>query len=172
VRAKISDGDLAIVKQVELVAGRPQIVLSGRMELPARKPGEIHPVHLTVVPGLFDPATLQFRTHNGGLSKEVFSLAGGDVHHGASYSTLVTAKGGLGATEGVVEIGDAKRMLIVRHDPCLSALIPTLRFEKVRGGGYFLRLRYSAQEIDETFVGHDQPWHLEWKISIEAREQK
>ena len=60
---------------------------------------------------------------------------------------------------------------MIRHDPAVSALIPTLRFEKVRGGGYFLRLRYSAQETDETFVGHDQQWQVEWKIIIEAQEQ-
>ncbi len=167
----IVDGDLKVCKQVELVANRPELVLSGHLELPTRRPGEVHPVHLTIVPGLLDPASLQFCTHNGGLSQEVFSLAEGGVHHGASYSTLVTAKGGLGATEGSVVIGDDRRRLVVRHDPCLSALIPTVRFEKVRGGGYFLRLRYSAQEIDETFVGHDQPWHVEWKITIEAQEQ-
>ncbi len=170
-RAEITDGDLSVIKQMELSAARPELTLTGRLDLPTRRAGEIHPVHLTVVPGLFEQSALQFRTHNGGLSPEVFSLAEGGIHHGASYSTLITAKGGLGATEGVVEIGDGERVLVVRHDPGLAALIPTLRFEKVRGGGYFLRLRYSAQEIDETFVENDQPWHVTWKITIAAREK-
>lgn len=169
-RAEITDGELRVIKQVELVSGRPDLVLSGRLELPRRAAGEIHPVHLTIVPGLLDRSSLQYRTHNGGLSSEVFSLSEGGIHHGESYSTLVTAKGGLGATEGVVEIGDGRRTLVIRHDPCRSALVPTLRFEEVRGGGYFLRLRYSAQEIDETFVPSEQPWHVEWKITITVRE--
>ena len=168
-RTTISDGELTVTKQIEVDADQPRITLTGRLELPSRRAGEIHPMHLTVVPGLLDPDHLQFRTHNGGLAFETFPLTESSVHHGASYSTLVTAKGGLGATEGVVEIGDNKRILVIRHDPCVSALMPTVRFEKVRGGGYFLRLRYSAQEIDETFVQNDAPWHVEWKITIEAK---
>jgi len=82
----------------------------------------------------------------------------------------VTAKGGLGASEGVVVLGDGKRSLRVHHDPTVSALMPTIRFEKVRGGGYFWRLRYSAQETDETFVSSDKPWQVQWKITVEAQE--
>jgi hypothetical protein len=166
-RAEIRDGDLKVSKTVGLAAHRPEIILAGHLELPSRQPGEIHPFHLTVVPGFFDLGSLEYRTHNGGVSEESFSLRGDPVHHGASYSTLVSAKGGLGATEGVVTIGDGKYDLVIRHDPTVSALIPTLRFEKVRGGNYFLRVRYSAQEIDETFVSRDEPWCLDWQIGIE-----
>lgn len=169
---RISDDGLQVHKTVTLLADKPAVVLSGQLELPDRRPGEIHPVHLTVVPGLFDMSRLEFRTHNGGLTEEKFSLAETEVHHGESYSTLVTAKGGLGATNGVVILGDGKRSLVVSHDPTVSALMPTIRFEKVRGGGYFWRLRYSAQETDETFVSHDNNWQVRWHITIEAREQE
>ena len=168
-QAEISDGDLNIIKEIEVDATAPRIILSGRLQLPKRQAGEIHPVHLTVVPGLFDAGHLRFRTHNGGSEMEEFPLSESSVHHGASYSTLITAKGGLGATENIVEIGDGKCSLVIRHDPCVSALIPTVRFEKVRGGEYFLRLRYSAQEIDETFVENDAPWQVGWRIIVEAR---
>lgn len=168
-RAEISDGELTIIKQIEIHATEPKIILTGRLDLPSRLACEIHPMHLTLIPGLFNPDQLCFRTHNGGSEIEKFPLSNSRVHHGASYSTLITAKGGLGATEGIVELADDKRTLVITHDPCVSALIPTVRFEKVRGGDYFLRLRYSAQEIDETFVENDAPWHVEWRISIEAR---
>lgn len=168
-QTKISDSDLKITKQIEIDAQKPRIILSGTLHLPTRCAGEIHPVHLTVVPGLFDADHLRFRTHNGGAVIEQFPLTETSIHHGASYSTLITAKGGLGATESIIELGDETRALVITHDPCVSALIPTVRFEKVRGGEYFLRLRYSAQEIDETFVGNDQSWQVQWRITIEAK---
>lgn len=166
--AEIKDRDLKISKKVEVLADSPEVVFSGRLELPSRHPGEIHPFHVTVVPGFFEAASLEYRTHNGGLTEEVFSLDDSSVHHGAPYSSLVSAKGGLGATEGVVKISDGKRTLVVTHDPTVSALVPTVRFEKVRGGEYFLRLRYSAQEVDETFVGNQESWQLNWRIKVEV----
>ncbi len=166
---EVRDGDLRLRKSVTLAAAGPEVMLAGHLELPARQVGEIHPVHVTLVPGLLRAEGLQFRTHNGGLTEEVFPLTEKPVHHGAAYSTLVTAKGGLGATEGTVQVGDGRRFLVIRHDPTVSALIPTLRFEKVRGGDYFLRVRYSAQEIDETFVPHDRPWRLSWRVSLSPR---
>ena len=136
--------------------------------MPARSPGEVHPIHLTVIPGLFSAEGLHFTTHNGGESAEIFPLRGGDVHHGESYSTLITSKHGLGATEHVLRLGDGHKTLTISHDPTVSALMPTVRFSTVRGGDYFLRLRYSAQEVDETFVPGSEPWTLHWSLNIRA----
>ncbi|MCP4292715.1 MAG: glycoside hydrolase family 57 [bacterium] len=166
--AEVTDGDLKILKTMEIFTRAPRIVFSGRMDLPERRSGEIHPVHLTIIPGFFDLKNLYFQTHNGGLSLETFSLAESGVHHGESYSTLITAKGGLGATEGLMVISDGNRTLKIQHDRNVSALMPTVRFEKMRDQKYFLRLRYSAQEIDETFVGNSDPWSVQWRVSIEA----
>ena len=163
---RVADGEMVVHKSLILRADRPEVQLAGRLELPRRQPGEVHPMHVTIIPGLLGEEGLEFRTHNGGVTEEVFPLAEKPVHHGASYSTLVTAKGGLGATEGTVLVGDGRRFLVVEHDPTVSALIPTLRFEKVRGGQYFLRVRYSAQETDETFVAHDRPWQLAWQVTL------
>ncbi len=168
-RVNISDGELTVSKQITIDADAPRITLSGSLALPSRRSGEIHPMHLTIIPGLFQKEGLRFRTHNGGRMVETFPLAETNVHHGASYSTLITAKGGLGATEGIVELGDEKRSLVITHNPSISALIPTVRFQEVRGGDYFLRLRFSAQEIDETFREEDSPWSVQWEIRIEAR---
>ena len=98
-------------------------------------------MHVTVVPGGFDAASLGFAVRNGGRAREVFRFRDGPVHHGEAYSTLITAKGGLGATDGVVIVGDDRRRLVLRHDPCLSALVPTVRFLPGRDGRYFLRVR-------------------------------
>ena len=68
-----------------------------------------------------------------------------------SLSMLVSAQQGLGATEGFVIVGDAKRQLMFYHEQRKSALIPAIHFLPMNGGKYFLRLQYSAQEMDETF---------------------
>ena len=57
---------------------------------------------LTFNPEVFDKDTLFYETHNGGVAIERFMLKGSTVNHSQPVSNLVTASGGLGATEGVV----------------------------------------------------------------------
>ena len=68
-------------------------------------------------------------------------------------------------------IGDDRRRLVLRHDPTVSALVPTVRFVPGRDGRYFLRVRWSAQEIDETFVPSDAPWHVAWVLQVTAEDR-
>lgn len=166
VGACLHDGDLIVRKQIVLYRDRPRLELRGVLSLPSRQAAEIHPVHLTFPPGFLDAASLAFAVRNGGPDLEHFSLAGAEIHHGAPYSTLITAKGGLGATDGQVIIGDDRRSLVIRHDPAVAALIPTVRFIPQGDGRYFLRLRYAAQEIDETFVPSDAPWQVAWTVGV------
>ena len=168
--AESSDGDLRVHKEWLVDADAPMVTLRGGMDLPERRAAEIHPVHLTVVPGVFDAGSLGFAVRNGGRAREVFRFRDGPVHHGEAYSTLITAKGGLGATDGELIIGDDRRRLVLRHDPCVSALMPTVRFVPGRDGRYFLRIRYSAQEIDETFTPNARPWHVAWSLTITAED--
>jgi hypothetical protein len=171
VGAELSDGDLRVRKEWLVNATAPLVTLRGELDLPARRAAEIHPVHLTVVPGVFAPESLGFAVRNGGRAREVFRFRDGPVHHGEAYSTLITAKGGLGATDGELIIGDDRRRLVLRHDPCVSALMPTVRFVPGRDGRYFLRIRYSAQESDETFVPRDEPWHVAWSLTMTAEDR-
>jgi len=166
--AELVDGDLRVRKEWLVDACAPMVTLRGVMDLPARRAAEIHPVHLTVVPGVFDAGSLGFAVRNGGRAREVFRFRDGPVHHGEAYSTLITAKGGLGATDGELLIGDDRHRLVLRHDPAVSALVPTVRFVPGRDGRYFLRVRWSAQEIDETFVAGQAPWHVAWVLSVTA----
>ncbi len=155
-------------KQLVLYPDTPRLELRGRLSLPGRHPGQIHPVHLTFPPGFLDPETLAYGVCNGGRQLEIFPLGPDPIDHGEPYSMFVTAKGGLGATDGRVIIGDRRRRLVIRHDPEFSALVPMVHFVPQPGGRHFLRLKYSAQEIDETFVPHDEPRQLSWLISITA----
>lgn len=166
-----SDGDLHVRKEWRVDPLAPVVTWRGELQLPARRAAEIHVAHVTVVPGVFDAAGLGYAVRNGGRAREVFRFRDDPVHHGEAYSTLITAKGGLGATDGEVVIGDDRRRLVLRHDPTVSALVPTVRFVPGRDGRYFLRVRWSAQEIDETFVAGEAPWHVAWVLSVTAEDR-
>lgn len=170
-RCEARDGDMSTHKEWLVDPAAPVVSWRGELQLPSRRPAEVHVAHVTVVPGVFDAASLGFAVRNGGRGREVFRFRDGPVHHGEAYSTLVTAKGGLGATDGEVVIGDDRRRLVLRHDPTVSALVPTVRFVPGRDGRYFLRVRWSAQEIDETFVPGPAPWRVAWVLSVTAEDR-
>lgn len=66
-------------------------------------------------------------------------------------SPLVTAKHALGATEGVVLVGDKDKAISFHHQPEKCAMIPAIMIRQANDGLFFFRLQYSVQEIDETF---------------------
>ena len=168
---EVADGDLRVRKEWLVDPAAATVSWRGELDLPARRAAEVHVAHVTVVPGTFDAASLGYAVRNGGHAREVFRFRDGPVHMGEAYSTLITAKGGLGATDGEVIIGDDRRRLVLRHDPTVSALVPTVRFVPGRDGRYFLRVRWSAQEIDETFVPSDAPWHVAWVLQVTAEDR-
>jgi len=74
-----------------------------------------------------------------------------EIYHAQTLSSLISAKHGLGATEGLVFVGDKEKKMTFCHDQTKSAVIPSVHFLPLGDGQYFLRLKYSAQEVDETF---------------------
>lgn len=115
----------------------------------------------------WDRDTLFFSTQNGHSSFETFSLVTKVVDHSQSFSLLITAKDGLGATGGVVEIGDKDKKLIFTHDLTQSALIPFIVSRPVGNNQIFLRLIYSSQEIDETFIENND--EFDYRISAQVQ---
>lgn len=105
--------------------------------------------HVTFIPSAFERDTLYYATHNGAAQMDGYALAGTNVDLGRPVSPLVSASGGLGVTEGVVEVGDAKRGLRVAVDKGQAALIALVAYREV-GDTYFCRLSFSALEMDET----------------------
>lgn len=106
---------------------------------------------ITLLPWAFDPHTLFYRTHNGGFQPETFALFGGEVLHPEPASALVSAHAGLGATEGVVELGDDKKGLRVSFDPRAVAAMPMILYRE-RAGQRLFRLLFSLGELDDTRV--------------------
>ena len=134
------------------------------IQLKERKLAIIHPFNITFIPEAFDKESLFYATHNGG-DLEKFELKNKIVNHSQSLSALISSKYGLGATEGVVVIGDKFKQVVITHDKAQSALIPTIYY-KPMDETFFLRLQYSAQEIDDTFKPHKRPYQIKSSFEI------
>jgi len=125
------------------------------LQLEERKIAIIHPFNVTFIPEAFDKDSLFYATHNG-CELEKFKLKNKIINHSQSLSALISSKYGLGSTEGVVIIGDKFKQVIISHDKTKSALIPTIHYKPMEET-FFLRLQYSAQEIDDTFRPNKKP---------------
>ena len=138
-----------IHKQVSVFKGAARLGIGYVLDWEAIPIGSLRLGHITLNPEAFDRSTLFYRTHNGGYGKESFFLSDKSIDHGSAVSFLVSAAHGIGVTDGVVEIGDARRYLNVILDKAENALIGFIHYQKV-GDTYFFRLSFSAGEMDET----------------------
>jgi hypothetical protein len=146
------------------------ISLDKKITAVKRKSSVIHPFCFTFIPDAWDMDTLYFETNNGGSSLERFNLQRpGGIDHGNRLSSLISAKHALGATKGIIIVGDKDKQLIFSHDIELSAMIPTIILKKTGDGKMFFRLQYSVQEIDETFKESDEPQTIECLLKISAK---
>lgn len=148
IESRCFDRDAEFLRNYEIFEDALKIYM--RITLPKRDFAIIHPLNITFNPEAFDKNSLFFETHNGFKLPERFELKNQPVAHTQSLSVLISAKHGLGATEGSVSIGDKDKQLTFLHNQTMSALIPSIFFLPI-DDTYFFRLQYSAQEMDETF---------------------
>lgn len=165
VRASIPTSLGPITKTWTLSRDAPKVTLEYVFDWIALPVGSFRLGHMTLIPTAFDRASLAYATHNGG-PLERYPLAGTRVDHGRSVSFLVSARTSLGATEGLVELSDAKLAVQIRMDRTASALVPMLTFREA-GGSYFCRVSFSAREVDETVRG-DEARALPAQFTIEG----
>ncbi len=126
---------------------------------------------MTFNPEAFDLETLFFRCHNGGMNPETFHLKNVDLIDVRPVSLLVTAQNILGNTTGCLEIGDSKKSVLLKNNPADLAALPMIHYARL-GGTYFLRVLYSAGEIDETSLLRDKaarPAQFAFNLSIIAK---
>ncbi|MBN2718092.1 MAG: hypothetical protein JXX14_19760 [Deltaproteobacteria bacterium] len=161
--------EMTVKKQIKYDGNTHELTLTNKIVLPSRTACIIRPMHLTVNPIAFDQHTLYFSTHNGGQELEHYSLTNNEIRHFEPLSPLISSKHGLGATEGVVIIGDKNRQIVCRHDNTVGYVIPAVRYATVDDNNYFLRIQYSAQELDETFRGNDSPQTIAARVRISVK---
>ena len=143
-------------KTLRLVDGVPAVDLAYELDWRSLPAGSFRLGYVALMPDAFDRATLHYSCRNGGATNERFALSGLSIDHGRPVSSLVSASGGLGVTDGVVEIGDASHIVRVEVDKTSSALIGLLTYREVRGT-FFCRVAFSASELDETSRLGEQP---------------
>lgn len=138
-----------IIKRICVSATQPMLSLNYLFEWKTVPMGSFRLGNITLNPDAFDHSTLYYRTCNGGKEADTFSLAGTTVEHGNAVSFLVSARCGIGITEGWVELGDTRHCLRIDVDKKAAALIGLMSYREI-GDTYFCRLALSAGEMDET----------------------
>ena len=105
--------------------------------------------YIMVNPEAFEADSLYFATHNGGEHLERFSLESKAFDHHSPASSTVSSRCGLGVTQGIVLLGDRHQHLKISIDKSQCALLGMVTCQTV-APSYFLRLAFSARELDET----------------------
>ncbi|HDH06705.1 MAG TPA: glycoside hydrolase family 57 [Nitrospirae bacterium] len=154
-----------IYKTIYIFEDKPKIEIEYVFEWSGLKDASFHAGIVTLNPEAFDEDTLYYATHNGG-PEEKYYLKGHEFNHSQPVAqSMISATHCLGATEGIVKIGDKDKTLIIRADKYPVSAQPMLEFHKV-DDKYLLRLYHSLGEHDETsywmFKGRTN-----WKMSVE-----
>lgn len=139
----------AVHKTLTLGAPSGCVEIRFHLDWPSLPDGSLRLGFLTLMPSVFDERSVFYRTHNGGFEAETFPLANATVEHGAPVSFLVSASHAVGLTQGVLEIGDARRVLRVEVDKTTAALIGMVMHRRV-GDSFFCQVQLSALELDDT----------------------
>ena len=160
---KTSSG--SINKTIYIFEDKPKIEIEYVFEWNGLKDASFHAGIMTFNPEAFDEETLYYATHNGG-PEEKYYLKGHEFNHSQPVSqSVISASHCLGATEGIVRIGDKYKSLIIRTDKYPVSAQPMLEFHKV-DDKFLLRLYHSLGEHDET---SHWMWkgRTNWKMSVE-----
>ena len=138
-----------------------KIILEKEIETNTPEKLIIRPYNFTFNPTAWDRNSLYIETHNGGNDLEKFHLKRQNISHGDIYSSLISSRDGYGNTEGMFIVGDKDKKLTFICDMSICSLIPSISYKEI-DRVFFLRLQYSAQELDETLKSSSlkQFYHL------------
>jgi hypothetical protein len=145
----VATGAGSIHKKFVIYMDIPQIDLEFTFDWKKVPLGSFRSGFVTLLPEAFDQDSLFYATHNGGSDFEIFQMDNHSIAHGAPSSSVVTASSGLGATEGMIVVGDNKKGLAVFFDQTICATMPMLSFRHANPS-FFARLMFSLGEMDES----------------------
>lgn len=148
----------------------PSITLSYDFDLSLSGPLSFRTGNVTLNPEAFKRKTLFYRTHNGGIEPETFSLRDAGEIDVRPLNILCSARTALGNTEGLFECGDSTSLVTVRTRMHELAALPMVMYRTTKES-YFFRIMYSLQEFDDTIaVRGDQPFERRhFTVEISAR---
>ena len=142
-----------VEKLIEIDGAADSVTIDTTLHWPELPPGSLRAAHIVLHPEAFDAGSLFYATRNGGDELERHELAGrAAFDHGGPVSALVSCRQGLGATDGVLLLGDAAR--IVRMQIDLSVCKPLAIVGYTPGGARpFFRAALCVTEADDTRRG-------------------
>jgi hypothetical protein len=144
-------GDVEKIVTIDATAGTVEI--DAVLRWPELPPGSLRAAHLVLNPEAFDASTLFYAAHNGGDDLERHELAGvGEFDLGAPVSHLVSCRQGLGITEGVLVLGDARRSVRMQVDVEICTPLAIVGLTPA-GDRFFFRAALSVTEADDTRRG-------------------
>ena len=149
VRATVDLGLGTAEKSWTFEPAQNRLKLRLRLRLKEHFYGTVRTGFVTLHPESYDVETLFYRVHNGGHSPESFPLNHEPVTHPLPVSALISARQGLGCTEGWVQLGDARHQVSVKVARRRCAALPMVQYQRA-GERFFFRLLYSLLELDET----------------------
>ncbi len=159
------DRDILFKRHYLIFLEEAKLNIEIEINMPKREIATIHPLNITFIPESFDKNSLFYATNNGG-GLETFHIGNMPIDHSQNLSALISAKYGLGATEGVLMLGDKDKKISMTHNQTISSLIPSIYYLPV-DDSFFLRVQYSAQEVDDTFKKDNTPVTINCLFSIE-----
>lgn len=153
VKTPVGIGTLWKVFQISKT--EPEVRITYRLKVRGLLASSLRLGIFTFLPHAFDGGSLWFESVNGGSGPEKFYLAGRRVAHDEAVSPTVSATACLGATDGVVRIGDKDKLIEVSTDKSKLFSVPMIRYEEMDGETgpdkrFFLRLTHTVGEVDDT----------------------
>jgi hypothetical protein len=126
---------------------------------------------ITLNPKNFQKNSLFFSTHNGGDKLEKFYIKSReDIDHAKRVSHITSSTTCQGMTEGIFEIGDKNKKIIIEIKNKKNALIPFIQYFPLKNS-YFYRLIFSSKEYDETSLIKEN-YKFSTRIDISSEKSK
>ncbi len=151
-----------VEKAVTVDAEAREVVVDWTLDWDELPAGSLRLGHVTLHPEALDRSSLFYATHNGGAGLEHHQLGDEPVDHGLPVSALVSARMGLGVTEGRLLLGDRHKHVRVRIDHAVARPMGLITYRPAPRR-FFLQASFSLTESDDTrrgpirrFPGHPQ----------------
>jgi hypothetical protein len=146
---------------------QPRVDLAVRFQWKNLVPRFFRMGWISLDPNAFDRETVYYATVNGGDEIERFELRGTDVRHDDPIDADVSSRGGVGATEGWIVLGDAHKGVGFVTRPAQLYCMPLVHYEEQGPGTheFSLRVTHSLGESDDT--SHTL-WrgHSTWSVTL------
>ena len=150
--SKIKSDNYLFYKKYIFYKNKNCMDLNIKIETPKRSKEKIRLLSLTFDDLLFKKSSLFYSVNLGSDEFETFYLKDNFINQEINLNQNISAYKGFAASNGVLIIGDNKNKCEIKFDQSMSFLMSQIVYMPFKKkDNYFLRINFSAQEIDETF---------------------